>query len=83
MEGANTLTRSLIIFGQGLIRSHPNLLNIIHSIEKGNDEVQDSAALPWSALTIPCQEGFKKHVTSLLKHAAGNGLQSVVRAVTR
>ena len=37
VEGANILTRSLIIFGQGLVRSHPNLINIINSIEKGND----------------------------------------------
>lgn len=37
VEGANILTRSLIIFGQGLVRSHPNLINIINSIEKGDD----------------------------------------------
>lgn len=33
VEGSNTLTRSLIIFGQGLNRSHPHLLNIINNIE--------------------------------------------------
>ena len=37
VEGANILTRSLMIFGQGLNRAHPNLLNILNSIEKGND----------------------------------------------
>lgn len=37
VEGSNTLTRSLIVFGQGLTRSHPNLLNIINSLENGND----------------------------------------------
>lgn len=37
VEGANTLTRSLIIFGQGLTRSHPHLLDIIHSIQHGDD----------------------------------------------
>lgn len=36
VEGSNTLTRSLIIFGQGLNRSHPHLLNIITSIENNN-----------------------------------------------
>uniref|UniRef100_A0A7S1TSJ0 Acyl-coenzyme A dehydrogenase n=1 Tax=Phaeomonas parva TaxID=124430 RepID=A0A7S1TSJ0_9STRA len=38
VEGANTLTRSLIQFGQGLTRSHPHLLDIIRSIEAGNDQ---------------------------------------------
>jgi len=37
VEGANTLTRSLIQFGQGLTRSHPHLLHIIESFQKGND----------------------------------------------
>eukprot|EP00281_Chroomonas_sp_CCMP1168_P016748 CAMPEP_0206216182 /NCGR_PEP_ID=MMETSP0047_2-20121206/2586_1 /ASSEMBLY_ACC=CAM_ASM_000192 /TAXON_ID=195065 /ORGANISM="Chroomonas mesostigmatica_cf, Strain CCMP1168" /LENGTH=772 /DNA_ID=CAMNT_0053638515 /DNA_START=39 /DNA_END=2357 /DNA_ORIENTATION=+ len=38
VEGANALTRSLIIFGQGLTRSHPHLLNLIQSIQAGNDQ---------------------------------------------
>jgi len=37
VEGANTLTRSLMIFGQGVTRSHPHLLDVMKSIEKGND----------------------------------------------
>uniref|UniRef100_A0A7S0Z135 Acyl-CoA dehydrogenase/oxidase C-terminal domain-containing protein n=1 Tax=Hemiselmis tepida TaxID=464990 RepID=A0A7S0Z135_9CRYP len=37
VEGANVLTRSLIIFGQGLTRSHPHLLGLISAIEDGND----------------------------------------------
>ena len=39
VEGSNTLTRSLIIFGQGLNRSHPHLLDIISNIES-NDKLQ-------------------------------------------
>ena len=39
VEGSNTLTRSLIIFGQGLMRSHPYLLNLVDSIE--NDKRED------------------------------------------
>jgi acyl-CoA dehydrogenase len=38
VEGSNTLTRSLIIFGQGLNRSHPHLLNIINNIETNDEE---------------------------------------------
>ena len=34
VEGSNTLTRSLIVFGQGLMRSHPYLLDIIEGIER-------------------------------------------------
>ena len=39
VEGSNTLTRSLIIFGQGLNRSHPYLLDTITSIET-NDKAK-------------------------------------------
>ena len=38
VEGSNILTKNLIIFGQGLMKSHPYLYNIIHSIEK-EDEI--------------------------------------------
>lgn len=34
VEGANILTRSMITFGQGLNRCHPNLIKIVDSIEK-------------------------------------------------
>eukprot|EP01134_Creolimax_fragrantissima_P007715 CFRG7715T1 len=37
VEGSNVLTRSLIIFGQGLIRSHPHVLDLMHSVHDGND----------------------------------------------
>lgn len=34
VEGSNTLTRGLIIFGQGLNKSHPHIFNIYESIVK-------------------------------------------------
>lgn len=37
VEGANTLTRSLIIYGQGLTRAHPHLYDLIQTIQDGND----------------------------------------------
>ena len=37
VEGSNTLTRSLIIFGQGLNKSHPYIFPILESVLK-NDE---------------------------------------------
>jgi len=38
VEGANILTRSMITFGQGLNRAHPNLIKVIDAIERGDDE---------------------------------------------
>ena len=43
VEGSNTLTKSLIIFGQGLNKSHPHISNVLESIleediEKFNKE---------------------------------------------
>jgi acyl-CoA dehydrogenase len=37
VEGANILTRTLITFGQGLLRSHPNLFSIVKSLEGAGD----------------------------------------------
>ena len=37
VEGSNTLTRSLIIFGQGLNKSHPHIFPILENVLK-NDE---------------------------------------------
>ena len=38
VEGSNTLTRSLIIFGQGLNKSHPHISDIVQSIEDNNKQ---------------------------------------------
>ena len=38
VEGSNTLTRSLIIFGQGLNKSHPHIFNILDSILNDNQK---------------------------------------------
>lgn len=46
VEGANILTRTLITFGQGLLRAHPNLLNIVNALEAGDqpDQFADDAS---------------------------------------
>lgn len=36
VEGSNTLTRSLIIFGQGLNKSHPYISDIVESLQNNN-----------------------------------------------
>ncbi len=38
VEGSNTLTRSLIIFGQGLNKSHPYIGDIVSNIQENNNE---------------------------------------------
>lgn len=43
VEGANILTRSLIIFGQGALRCHPFLLEEIFSVKKGDKKSFDKA----------------------------------------
>jgi len=43
VEGANILTRSLIIFGQGAIRCHPFVLHEMQAIQSGNVQEFDSA----------------------------------------
>jgi len=38
VEGSNTLTRSLIIFGQGLNKSHPYIFQILDNILQNNED---------------------------------------------
>ena len=39
VEGSNTLTRGLIIFGQGLNKSHPYIFPIFQSIQDNNEKI--------------------------------------------
>ncbi len=43
VEGANILTRSMIIYGQGAIRCHPFALDEIHAVEANDLEAFDRA----------------------------------------
>ncbi|HVS02911.1 MAG TPA: acyl-CoA dehydrogenase [Thermoanaerobaculia bacterium] len=36
VEGANILTRTLIVFGQGMVRSHPHVLPALAAVERGD-----------------------------------------------
>lgn len=58
VEGANILTRSLIIFGQGLTRSHPHLLHVIQAIQKGDDMAGFNKALA-SLISHGASNAFK------------------------
>jgi len=47
VEGANILTRTLIIFGQGATRCHPYALNTLNAIEADDVPAFRSAILGW------------------------------------
>ncbi len=43
VEGANILTRSLIVFGQGAVRCHPFVLDEMQAVQQGNAQTFDTA----------------------------------------
>ena len=47
VEGANIMTRTLIVFGQGAIRCHPYALKVVHAIEQNNVPEFRKALLGW------------------------------------
>ncbi|MBE0487222.1 acyl-CoA dehydrogenase [Marinobacter sp.] len=69
VEGANILTRSLMIFGQGAIRCHPF---IVEEIEAAGMEDQDKAAKKFDGI-------FYRH----LAHTTRNALRSFVLGLSR
>eukprot|EP00961_Rhodomonas_salina_P277102 3744811-Rhodomonas_salina.3 len=69
VEGANALTRSLIIFGQGLTRAHPHLRSLIEAIQHGDDMPTFNKEL---TNTI-------KHAFTNLGRSVGRGLAVQVR----
>ncbi|MDD7986230.1 acyl-CoA dehydrogenase [Lentisphaera marina] len=50
VEGANILTRTMIIFGQGLIRCHPTAMDEVNAIENGDAQAFDKAL--WSHISF-------------------------------
>ena len=66
VEGANIVTRSLIQFGQGAIRSHPFLLSEINALEEPDPE---------RAL-----DAFDRAFWSHVRHSLTNAVRAVIRA---
>jgi acyl-CoA dehydrogenase len=52
VEGANILTRTLIIFGQGATRCHPHALNVLHAIEENDVQTFRKSLLGWLGHTM-------------------------------
>ena len=69
VEGANIMTRSLIIFGQGAMRCHPYLLQEIEAVN--NIEDRDESVSKFDGILI-------KH----LGHSFRNGAKSFLYAIT-
>ena len=47
VEGANIMTRTLIIFGQGATRCHPYALKVVHAVEQGDAAAFRNNLLAW------------------------------------
>ncbi len=67
VEGANILTRSLMIFGQGAIRCHPYAYDEIDALTKGDVKAFDNA--------------FWKHIGHVIQNGARSLLMSLTRGV--
>ncbi|PZD72010.1 Acyl-coenzyme A dehydrogenase [Acaryochloris thomasi RCC1774] len=63
VEGANILTRSLMIFGQGAIRSHPYIYEEISALERSDVAAFDQAF--WSHLGLMIRSGIRAGLLSL------------------
>ncbi|NLY64714.1 MAG: acyl-CoA dehydrogenase, partial [Alcaligenaceae bacterium] len=68
VEGANILTRSLIIFGQGAIRCHPYILKEMEAAQETDFSValEKFDALLWRHIGFGCRNGLRTFFSSLL-----------------
>ena len=63
VEGANILTRTLIVFGQGAVRCHPYALKILNAVEADDVDAFREATLGWMG-----------HMLATLGRKIGRGL---------
>lgn len=68
VEGANILTRTLIIFGQGAIRCHPYVLR----------EMRAAKEMTGTAASIEFDDAFTSHIG----HTLSNGVRAFVHGIT-
>lgn len=62
VEGANIMTRTLIIFGQGALRAHPFAYDEVAAIEKNDTKAFDKAF--WGHIGHVVRNLFRAHVLS-------------------
>ncbi|HEY8069500.1 MAG TPA: acyl-CoA dehydrogenase [Burkholderiales bacterium] len=68
VEGANILTRTLIIFGQGAIRCHPYVLR----------EMRAAKEMTGAAASVEFDDAFTSHIG----HTISNGVRAFVHGIT-
>lgn len=69
VEGANILTRTLMIFGQGALRAHPYAFKEVNAIDKGDLTGFDAAF--WGHIGHVVRNMFRSVVLSLTRGYAG------------
>merc|ERR1719506_2911684 len=69
VEGANIMTRSFQIIGQGLTRCHPHMLELIQSLQAPQEEEDKAAAV------------FVKQFYKVVNHGITNFVRSLTRGV--
>ncbi len=77
VEGSNVVTRSLIIFGQGLIRSHPYVLKLMQALEEKDSKAFGRAL--WSHAGMIIRNTFR---CTLLNWSRGRLASSPVSGPT-
>ena len=63
VEGANILTRTMMIFGQGVIRCHPYVYKEIEALERGDIQAFDCAL--WHHIGLTIRNGFRTELLSI------------------
>ncbi len=74
VDGANILTRGLIIFGQGALRCHPYLLDEINAVAMSNTNPANPA---------PAREKFDRALRKHLAHLLANQLRAAAFGLSR
>ncbi|TDJ35365.1 MAG: acyl-CoA dehydrogenase [Gammaproteobacteria bacterium] len=81
VEGANILTRSMIIFGQGAIRCHPYILREMRSVDNPDprEGLRDFDRAFWAHIGFTMSNAFRAFVLAI---TAGRLLRSPVNGPT-
>lgn len=69
VEGANIMTRSFQIIGQGLTRCHPHMLELIQSLQAPKEQEDKATAV------------FVKQFYKVLNHGVSNFARSITRGI--
>lgn len=81
VEGANILTRALIIFGQGALRCHPYVLRELQAVEQRNAMALGKAVLEHGGHVLQCLWGSLVHAPLVGK--VPRGFEGEARTIAR